>query len=139
MKIFLNFKVREGQEIGDTGQFLKDFFQFYSDRVLKSAETVKSAAAKEKRTALIAAQKDFLKKHATTLYQMFDFYKHMVGIKLILVQKLSAIDSIKTFVSTPTGYKVTRPEGFVALGHDGGAVKLVDRLEFSKMNFAKDR
>ncbi len=139
MKIFLNYKVREGQEIGDTGQFLKDFFQFYSDRVLKSAETVKSAAAKEKRTAMIATQKDFLKKHATTLYQMFDFYKHMVGIKLILVQKLSAIDSIKTFVSTPTGYKVTRPEGFVALGHDGGAVKLVDRLEFSKMNFAKDR
>jgi Family of unknown function (DUF6267) len=139
MKIFLNSKVRDGQEIGDTKEFLKEFLQFYSDRVLKAAGAVKTDAAKAKHMEKITAQKIFLKQHTETLYKMFDFYKHMISIKLTLVNKLSSIDSIKTFVATPTGYKVTRPEGFVALGHDGGAVKLVDRLEFSKMNFAKDR
>ena len=40
---------------------------------------------------------------------------------------------------TSNGYKVTNPEGYVAI-QKGGAVKLVDRLEFSKANFnmAKD-
>ena len=41
-----------------------------------------------------------------------------------------------TFVKTKSGYKVTGPEGFVAIDRtEGGAVKLVDRLEFSKANF----
>jgi len=38
-------------------------------------------------------------------------------------------------VRTDTGYSVTNPEGFVAIGTNGGAVKLVDRMEFSKQNF----
>ena len=34
------------------------------------------------------------------------------------------------------GYKVTNPEGFVAIDRvSGGAVKLVDRMEFSFNNF----
>jgi len=43
---------------------------------------------------------------------------------------------METFVETPEGYKVTTPEGYVAIDKlKGGAVKLVDRLEFSKNNF----
>ena len=40
---------------------------------------------------------------------------------------------------TKDGYKVTSPEGYVAI-NKGNAVKLVDRLVFSKANFnvAKD-
>ena len=41
----------------------------------------------------------------------------------------------KTFVRTDNGYKVVNPEGFVAIDKTGGAVKLVDRLEFSYNNF----
>jgi hypothetical protein len=36
---------------------------------------------------------------------------------------------------TPDGYKVTNPEGYVAVDRVRGAVKLVDRLEFSRANF----
>ena len=36
------------------------------------------------------------------------------------------------------GFKVTGSEGFVAIDNQGGAVKLVDRLEFSTNNFSKD-
>ena len=42
----------------------------------------------------------------------------------------------KTFVRTSTGYRVTAPEGFVAIDNlKGGALKLVDRLEFAHQNF----
>ena len=37
--------------------------------------------------------------------------------------------------STSNGYRVTAPEGFVAVDRIAGAVKLVDRMEFSRANF----
>ena len=41
-----------------------------------------------------------------------------------------------TFVRTDDGFKITNPEGFVAVDKlSGGALKLVDRLEFSHQNF----
>jgi hypothetical protein len=36
---------------------------------------------------------------------------------------------------TSKGYRVTAPEGYVAVDKVAGAVKLVDRLEFSRQNF----
>ena len=55
-----------------------------------------------------------------------------------MVNKLNTLDGLKTFIRSYDGYDVTNPEGFVAVGHDGGAVKLVDRLEFSRQNFNKE-
>jgi len=50
--------------------------------------------------------------------------------------KLRGIGSIESFLQQGDGsYKVTSPEGYVAIDHLGNAVKLVDRLEFSAANF----
>ena len=47
--------------------------------------------------------------------------------------------SIKTFLKTKDGFEVTGVEGFVAIDHlTGGAVKIVDRMEFSRANFSAD-
>ena len=44
---------------------------------------------------------------------------------------------LKTFLSTEDGFKVTGQEGYVAIDKLGkNAVKLVDRMEFSKANFS---
>jgi len=59
----------------------------------------------------------------------------------MVIKKLETIQGIGTFLKTDDGYKVTAPEGYVAIdAKDGGAVKLVDRLGFSHANFtiAKD-
>ena len=40
----------------------------------------------------------------------------------------------QTFVETSNGYKVTAPEGYVAIS-GGQAVKLIDRIEFANLNF----
>jgi hypothetical protein len=45
---------------------------------------------------------------------------------------------IGTFLKTKRGFEVTNQEGFVAIDHIGRAVKIVDRLEFSKANFSPD-
>ena len=55
--------------------------------------------------------------------------------KNTLVRKMNQIQSIGHFLRTGNGYKVTAPEGFVAVDKVAGAVKLVDRLEFSQANF----
>ena len=55
---------------------------------------------------------------------------------MIVVKKLNAINKQKSFVLTSDGFEVTDPEGFVAINSEKGeAVKLVDRLTFSHMNF----
>jgi hypothetical protein len=60
----------------------------------------------------------------------------IVDAKLMVVRKLETIKSIGTFVKTENGFRVTAPEGFVAVDRiKGNAVKLVDRLEFSQANF----
>ena len=59
--------------------------------------------------------------------------------KLLLLNKLRSVQSIGTFLKTDKGFRVTSPEGFVAI-KSSGAVILVDRMEFSRANFniAKD-
>jgi len=52
---------------------------------------------------------------------------------------LNQTSSLATFLRTSTGFKVTNQEGYVAIDRlEGGAVKLVDRMEFSKANFSAD-
>jgi len=47
----------------------------------------------------------------------------------------NAVKEAGTFLRQGDGYKVTAPEGFVAIHSDGSVVKLVDRIVFSQANF----
>jgi hypothetical protein len=67
---------------------------------------------------------------------VFNLQNNVVDAKLIIINKLNGLNNIGTFLKTKTGFKATNPEGFVAIDRmEGGAVKLVDRLEFSTNNF----
>jgi lysophospholipid acyltransferase (LPLAT)-like uncharacterized protein len=60
----------------------------------------------------------------------------IVEAKLMIVAKLQSVKSIGTFLKTDDGFRVTAPEGFVAVDRlKGNAVKLINRLEFSQANF----
>jgi len=57
----------------------------------------------------------------------------------MIINKMNTAGHIDTFLRTANGYKVTGVEGFVAVDKlSGGAVKLVNRMEFSKANFSPD-
>ena len=81
----------------------------------------------------------FIKRNKNTLTMAIDSNVTIQNAKNFLVGKLSEIQSIGHFLRTPNGYKVTAPEGFVAVDRAAGAVKLVDRLEFSRANFTAEK
>jgi len=62
---------------------------------------------------------------------------YVVDAKNMIVKKLQQLKQVTgTFLRTDDGYKVTNPEGFVAVDKlKGNAVKLIDRLEFAHANF----
>lgn len=63
----------------------------------------------------------------------------MVDIKHMIVNKLDKVDGLRTLLKTNKGYEVTGQEGYVAIDHYGrNALKLVDRLQFSKANFSDE-
>ena len=88
-----------------------------------------------RRIEKIVANEEFMEDNSNTLLGVLAVYKRVIEIKMMILSKIQQVEGVGTFIKTDNGYKVTAPEGFVAIGHDGGAVKLVDRLEFSKQNF----
>lgn len=139
IKPFVNNMVRAGEQIGDPVTFLNQFITFYKGKqeaeIAKLKGGVESKAA-QARIEKIQKNEQFIADNSNTLLGILAIYKRVIEAKLLLLQKMQKIESIGTFIKTGDGYKVTAPEGFVAIGHDGGAVKLVDRLEFSKQNFS---
>ena len=101
--------------------------------------SAKKEATKQSRTL---DQKEFKKWYNSKrgeLVKVFEFYKLITETKLLIIAKLKTVKRMGTFLKTNDGFKVTAPEGFVAIDSSGTAVKLVDRLEFSKANFTTDK
>ena len=70
---------------------------------------------------------------------MFTLYNLLVDAKMIVIAKLNYSDGLRTLLKTRDGFEVTGQEGFVAIDHLGrNALKLVDRLNFSKANFSTE-
>ena len=81
----------------------------------------------------------FSNENKKNLQLVFELQNAIVDAKLLIINKLDKVKQMKTFVRTKNGFKVTGSEGFVAIDKtSNGAVKLVDRLEFSMNNFSKD-
>jgi hypothetical protein len=108
----------------------------YHNEQTKDIEDVASRKA-QNRLIKIKEKEQWIADNANNLLGVLAVYKRLIEIKSMLLNKLQQVEGIGTFQKTQDGYKVTTPEGFVAIGHDGGAVKLVDRLSFSRQNFLK--
>ena len=139
IKPFVNNMVRGGEQVGNPTAFLKNFLIFYNGK--QEAEIAKlkggpDSAAAQARIQKIKEKEKFMADNSNTLLGILAIYKRIIEAKVMLLQKMQQVENIGTFIKTDDGYKVTAPEGFVAIGHDGGAVKLVDRIEFSRQNFA---
>lgn len=140
IKPFINSRIRGGEQVGEPITFLKEFISFYNEKM--NAEIAKLKGGPESKAALeriakIQAHERFIADNSNTLLGIMAIYKRVIELKLAILRKLQQVENqVGTFTKTETGYKVMNPEGFVAIGHDGGAVKLVDRLEFSRQNFS---
>lgn len=140
VKAYINSKVRVGERVGNTTQFVdglvKYVHDFYQKEIDKKATDKAKAAGEAKRAEVM---KYFANTPKTEIVKIFDMYNLIVDAKHLIVRKLDKAKQIGTFLKTADGYKVTEQEGFVAIDHMGkNAVKLVDRLQFSRANFSPE-
>jgi hypothetical protein len=139
IKTFNNTKVREGKKIADTRAHTQELINWVEARLNKEILAAKKEDTKQKRIKEKNEVMRFYRSNSVQLKLIFDLMNMIVDAKLMVIRKLETIKSIGTFVRTDDGFKVTAPEGFVAVDHLGKALKLVDRLEFSHKNFTAQK
>ena len=132
--LFINDQIRQGKVPTDADQYLKNFAQFYQGRMQQQAAGLKAQKALQLRQQKMKDMPVFLKQMQKPLAAMMAFYKEVIALKNLTLAKLNKATAIGTFAQNDTGLEVTDPEGFVAVGTAGDAVKLVDRLGFSRKN-----
>ena len=137
IKTFNNTKVREGMEIKDTTAHTNDLIRWVEAKLNKDISDAKKEETKQKRIKEKTEIMRFFRGSARDLKNIFDLMNHLVASKNMIVGKLQQMKQVtNTFLRTDDGFKITNPEGFVAVSKtSGGAVKLVDRLEFAHANF----
>ena len=140
LKAFFNQVVRNsGSGFGRVKDMQKQFRDYYISFINAEISARKTPAGQEK---YIQAKEDglaFIDRNQSALYFAIASHKSLMSAKDFLISKLNQVQSIGHFLKTANGYRVTAPEGFVAVDRVAGAVKLVDRLEFSRANFTMDK
>lgn len=140
VNIYNNQSVRKGEAITNTLAHARGLLNFIKGRYDSEISKKKTERSKitwlSKKQALV----DLFNKYTDKQWQMvFELQNAIVTAKLIIINKLDNLNNVNTFVKTTNGFKATGSEGFVAVDKlGGGAVKLVNRLEFSTNNFSND-
>jgi len=137
IKTFNNTKVRAGQKITNTKQHVSELIKYIEDKLNKEIISAKKEETKKKRITEKNEIMRFYRTNALQLQNIFDLMNLIVEAKNMIVKKLQEMKQVtNTFLRTDDGFKITNPEGFVAVDRlSGGALKLIDRLEFSQANF----
>ena len=136
LKTYNNTKVREGKPINNPRAHAQGYVKYVGDKYAAKVKDSKSKAGKDKYKNLQKEYTREVNKHVKNLTEIITFQNAIVKAKMLIVRKLNSVKSIGTFIKTDNGFKVSNPEGYVAIDRvSGNAVKLVDRMEFSFNNF----
>ena len=141
IKTFNNSKIRAGEIlIADPDSHTTELVDFIGSKFQKEIESKKTDKAKEAaKQRKNEAMKFFVNNPKAQINKVFELMKLLIEAKLIVVSKMNKAGGIGTFLKTDSGFTVTGQEGYVAIDHTGkNAVKIVDRLEFSRANFSPD-
>jgi len=139
VKTHYNSKVRAGQKVTNVNAHVNDLMKFITDRYQKEIDKRKTQKGKDAQTEKM---KKLMKFFSTTnrknLASIFLMMNYIIDAKEFIIRKLDSASSIGTLLKTADGFRVTSPEGYVAIDRVGNALKLVNRMEFSKANFSSD-
>ena len=138
-KTYHNSKVRAGENFlrlnykkhtDDYLKFVEEKFDAQIDKLKKP--DAKKVKAKNKNIYLTQ-----IRKYLPLLRTLVEFQALINYAKIKILTKVNKAKQLTAmFVKKGNGFDVVSPEGFVAIDNDlGGAVKLVDRMEFSLNNF----
>ena len=115
--------------------------QVISHRVIlqewtKKIDNYKTQQKKDEYTQVLVQGVKFLKEHVNSIVGIYNLYLKLIQAKNLIVNKLENYQTnAYTFKETDKGFEVTGEEGFVAVDRSCNALKLIDRLEFSRLNF----
>ena len=136
LKTYFNYFIKNSNSgMGKVATMQEQFREYFNNILQTEIDAKKTPRGKER---FIRAQKDglrFIDRNKRALYFAIASHITLGTCKNTLLQKMNQIQSIGNFMRTSKGYRVTAPEGYVAVDKVAGAVKLVDRLEFSRQNF----
>ena len=136
LKTFFNHYIRNTQgHMAKVRQLVDMFKEYYVNILQAEIDARKTAAGKQKYKDMMKTNVKYIDRNKNALVMAIASHVTLQNAKNFLINKMSEIQSVGHFLRTSTGYRVTSPEGYVAVDKVAGAVKLVDRLEFSRANF----
>lgn len=138
MKRFTNSYVKEGQKINNVNRFMSKFEDAYKKSLVEKVESLKSEKSKNEYRDKLASGLQFLEDNKRAFKAFIVIYNSFTNAKNLINNKLAGLSDTKVFLRSGDNFVVTKPEGFVAIV-DGKAVKIVDRLEFSRANFTLEK
>ena len=141
LNVYVNSEIKTNRFLENPEKSYEAFVEWTQGKIDKRIEKLKSVKGKEKATLAGQQQRVNIESRKQDIINLFKVSKLFADAKMIFVNKYnSAIYTTKHFVDDGKGgLKVTAPEGYVAVDRIGNGVKLVDRLEFSRANFAMDK
>lgn len=138
LNIYANSEIRDGKFLEDADASYKGFMNWMKGRMEKEIAKRKSKVGKQKITEAFKKKLAEINAREADIVAIFKVSKLLSQAKQIFVNKYNnAVYNTKHFLDNGDGtLGVSNPEGYVAVSRDGNAVKLVDRLEFSRANFS---
>jgi hypothetical protein len=117
LKSFFNYYIKNSK--GDSMakvKTLQDMFREYYEQILRAEiDARKTDSGKQKYKDLLKTNLQFIDKNRNALYFAIASHVSLGNAKNFLIQKLAQIQSIGHFIRTANGYRVTNPEGYVAV------------------------
>lgn len=143
MNTYINTEIRGGEFLRDSNVSYQKFVEWFTGRIDKKISTLKSDAGIAKATKTKESLLSLIDEAREDILNVFEFQKAIKQAKDIFIQKYNNMMQgvqMRHYLFDDNGdLVVTEPEGYVAIDASGNAVKFVDRLEFSRANFAIDK
>lgn len=133
---YTNALIRGGKFKPNGQEYINFVTDHWRDKVVAKLKTEKNRKIKEEIGMQIESELRALRGFidALTLFQ-----KHLVEGKQLIITALNRVKNVGTFKKTDKGFEAVNPEGYVCIDRNGGAVKLVDRMEFAYNNFTAQK
>jgi cytidyltransferase-like protein len=141
LNIYINSEIKSGGFLENPDKSYEGFINWYSERVQKKINKLKSDKGKQRATQNAQQTLQSFNERKDDILNIFKVSRLLFEAKNIFIQKYNnAVYNTKHFVDDGSGDLVaSNPEGYVAVDHKGNGIKFVDRLEFSRANFAIDK
>ena len=134
LKFFNNY-VKAGRNVPSVQKAYEDYYKHLYKEYEKVASKYKTSSSVDKKVAEYLKVVTFIEENKEGFKMVIAAYMNLQKAKMMLVERMKKVGQLHLFVDMGGGdYKVTDPEGFVAVVNDK-ATKLIDRMEFSKLNF----